>query len=68
MRYSKLLRFPIVLIILLSHGINPFIRLGNILPMIQSRLSVREKEYIINACLHPDIAEDMRCMIYGGSD
>ena len=65
MRYRKLLRFPIVLIILLVHGINPFIRFVNMLPKIKSRLSVREKEYIINTCLHPKIAEYMREMVYG---
>ena len=65
MRYSKLLRFPIVMIILISHGINPFAKLGNILPMIQSRLNDREKEYIINTCLHPKSADLMRQMIYG---
>ena len=65
MRYTKLFRFPIVMIILISHGINPFTKLGNILPMIQSRLNDREKEYIINTCLHPKIAEDMREMICG---
>lgn len=65
MRYSKLLRFPIVLIILLVHGINPFIRFGNMLPKIKSRLSVREKEYIINTCLHTKSADLMRKMIYG---
>lgn len=64
MRYRKLLRFPIVLIILLSHGINPFKRLIDILPQIRQRLSDREKEYIINTCLHPKMADDMRYMIY----
>ncbi len=67
MRYRKLIRFPVVIIILISHGINPFARLGNILPLIRTHLSGREKEYIINTCLHPKIAEDMRYMIYGGS-
>ena len=68
MRYTKLLRFPIVMIILILHGINPFAKLGNMLSLIQSRLSDREKEYIINTCLHPKIAEDMRYVIYGGFD
>ena len=65
MRYSKLLRFTIVMIILISHGINPFAKLGNILPMMQSRLNDREKEYIISTCLHQNTAECMRQMIYG---
>lgn len=65
MKYSKLLRFPIVLIILLSHGINPFRDLIDILPIIRLHLSDREKEYIINTCLHPKSAECMRKMIYG---
>ena len=66
MRYSKLLRFPIVLIILMSHGINPFRDLIDILPIIRLHLSDREKEYIINTCLHPKSADLMRQMIYGG--
>lgn len=65
MRYSKLLRFPIVLIILLVHGINPFRYLIDILPQIRQYLSDREKEYIINTCLHPKTAECMRQMICG---
>lgn len=65
MRYRKILRFLIVIIILLSHGINPFSRLGNILPLIQNRLNDREKEYIIHSCLNQQIEEDMRYMIYG---
>ena len=66
MRYSKLLRFPIVLIILMSHGINPFRDFIGILPTIRLHLSDREKEYIINTCLHPKSADLMRQMIYGG--
>lgn len=66
MRYSKLLRFPIVLIILLSHGINPFRDLIDILPQIRQHLSDIEKEYIINTCLHTKSADLMRKMIYGG--
>lgn len=65
MRYRKILRFLIVIIILLLHGINPFSRLGNILPLIQNRLNDREKEYIIHSCLNQQIEEDMRYMIYG---
>ena len=65
MKYSKLLRFPIVLIILLLHGINPFRDLIDILPIIRLHLSDREKEYIINTCLHTKTAECMRQMIYG---
>lgn len=64
MRYSKLLRFPIVLIILLSHGINPFMKFGDMLPQIRQQLSDKEKEYIINTCLNDSIADDMRNMIY----
>ena len=66
MRYSKLLRFPIVLIILMSHGINPFRDFIDILPTIRLHLSDREKEYIINTCLHLKSADLMRQMIYGG--
>lgn len=65
MIYTKLLRFPVVIIILLSHGINPFRDLIDILPLIQLYLSDRDKEYIINTCLHPKSAECMRQMIYG---
>ena len=65
MRYSKLLRYPIVLIILLVNGINPFRDLIDILPQIRQHLSDREKEYIINTCLHPKSADLMRKMIYG---
>lgn len=65
MKYRKLLRFPIVIIILLSHGINPFRDLIDILPIIRLHLSDREKEYIINTCLHQKTAECMRQMIYG---
>ena len=66
MRYTKILRFPIVLIILLVHGINPFRNLIDILPIIRLHLSDREKEYIINTCLHTKTAECMRQMFYGG--
>ena len=66
MRYTKLLRFPVVIIILLSHSINPFRDLIDILPLIRFHLSDREKEYIINTCLHPKSADLMRQMIYGG--
>ena len=65
MKYRKLLRFPIVLIILLSHGINPFRDLIDILPQIRQHLSDREKEYIINTCLHQKTTECIRQMIYG---
>lgn len=65
MRYRKILRFPIVAMILLMHGINPFGRMVHVLPLIKSNLTDREKEYIINTCLHPKVAEDMRNMIYG---
>ena len=68
MKYRKILRFPIVLIILLSHGINPFRDLIDILPQIRQHLSDREKEYIANTCLHPKSADLMRQMIYGGSN
>lgn len=64
MRYRKLLRFPIVIIILISHGINPFGNLVDTLPRIKIALSDREKEYLINACLHPKSAEEMRKMFY----
>lgn len=64
MRYSKLIRFPVVVIILLSHLINPFKNFADILSRIRSELSDWEKEYIINTCLNPKIAEDMRKMIY----
>lgn len=65
MRYTKILRFPIVIIILLSHGINPFRDLIDILQIIRLHLSDREKEYIINTCLHTKSADLMRKMIYG---
>lgn len=65
MKYIKLFRIPIVFAILISHGINPFRKLIDILPKIRLYLSDREKEYIINTCLHPRTAEDMRNMIYG---
>ena len=66
MRYTKILRFPVVIIILLSHGINPFRDMIDILPQIRQHLSDREKEYIINTCLYPNSADLMRQMIYGG--
>ena len=68
MKYIKLFRIPIVFIILISHGITPFRKLIDILPIIRLHLSDREKEYIINTCLHPKSADLMRQMIYGGSD
>lgn len=68
MKYRKLLRFPIVLIILLSHGINSFRDLIDILPIIRLHLSDIEKEYIINTCLHTKTAECMREMICGGDN
>lgn len=64
MRYIKLLRFPVVLIILLSHGINPFRQLVDILPQIKLFLSDWEKEYIINTCLSHKASEKIRYMIY----
>lgn len=65
MLYIKLLRIPIILLILLSHGINPFRQLIDILPLIRLWLADWEKEYIINTCLSADASEDMRNMIYG---
>lgn len=65
MKYRKILRFPIVAIILLSHGINPFGRMVNILPLIRLHLVDWEKEYIINTCLHPKAEDYMRELIYG---
>lgn len=64
MRYRKLIRFPIVAIILLSHGINPFEKLADTIPKIRQRLSNREKEYIINTCSDDGIADCMRSMFY----
>ena len=64
MRYIKLLRIPIALLIVLSHGINPFKKLKDIIPMIRLHLSDWEKEYIINTCLSTDASEDMRKLIY----
>ena len=64
MLYIKLLRIPIVLLILLSNGINPFGQLIDILPLIRLWLTDWEKEYIINTCLSADASEDMRSMIY----
>lgn len=64
MRYRKFIRFPIVAIILLSHNINPFRKLIDILPQIRECLSNREKEYIINTCLDDGIADCMRSMFY----
>lgn len=64
MRYRKLIRFPIVAIILLSHGINPFGKLADTIPQIRQQLSNREKEYIINTCLDDGIADCMRSMFY----
>jgi len=63
MRYRKLIRFPIVAIILLSHGINPFGKLADTIPQRQ-RLSNREKEYIANTCLSDSVADVMRDMLY----
>lgn len=63
MRYRKLIRFPIVAIILLSHGINPFGKLADTIPKRQ-RLSNREKEYIANTCLSDSVADVMRDIIY----
>lgn len=64
MKYRKLIRFPIVAIILLSHGINPFRKLIDILPQVRKHLNNREKEYIINTCLDDRMADCMRSMVY----
>ncbi len=64
MRYRKLIRFSIVAIILLSHGINPFRKLADTIPKIRQRLSNREKEYIANTCLSDSVADVMRDIIY----
>lgn len=64
MRYRKLIRFPIVAIILLSHGINPFGKLADTIPQIRQQLSNREKEYIANTCLSDSVADVMRDMLY----
>ena len=64
MRYIKILRIPIAVIILISHGINPFKRWGNIMPMIKMHLTDWEKEYIINTCLCTSTSEVLRDMIY----
>lgn len=63
MRYRKLIRFPIVTIILLLHGINPFGKLADTIPKGQ-QLSNREKEYIANTCLSDSVADVMRDMLY----
>lgn len=65
MRYRKVLRIPIVVMILIMHGINPFGRMVNIIPLIRLHLADREKEYIINTCLHPKAEDYMRELIYG---
>jgi len=65
MRYIKPFKMFIVLIILLSHGINPLKRLIDILPLIKLHLTDREKEYIIHSCLYQQTREYMRKMIYG---
>ena len=64
MKYLKLLRIPIVFAILISHSINPFRQLVDILPMIRLHLTDCEKNYIINTCLHPNTSEVLREMIY----
>lgn len=64
MRYRKLLRFPIAIMILITHGINPFGNLVDTLPRTKIALSDREKEYLINACLHPKSAAELRKMLY----
>lgn len=65
MKYRKILRFPIVALILITHGINPFGRMVNILPLIRLHLADWEKEYIINTCLHPKSEDYMRELFYG---
>lgn len=64
MRYRKLVRFPIVAIILLTHCINPFRKLEYTLPQIKKSLSDREKNFIINSFLSEDIANNMRELFY----
>lgn len=64
MKYIKLLRIPIVFAILISHGINPFRQLIDILPMIRLHLTDWEKNYIINTCLYKSASQVMRYMIY----
>lgn len=64
MKYIKLFRIPIVFIILISHGINPFRQWIDILPMIRFHLTDKEKRYIINTCLYKNTSEVLRDMIY----
>lgn len=64
MRYRKLVRFPIVAIILLTHCINPFRKLEYTLPQIKKSLSDREKNFITNSCLSEDIENDMRGLVH----
>lgn len=64
MRYRKLVRFPIVAIILLTHCINPFRKLEYTLPQIKKSLSDRGKNFIINSCLSEDVANVVRDMFY----
>lgn len=64
MRYRKLVRFPIVAIILLTHCINPFRKLEYTLPQIKKSLSDREKNFITNSCLSEDVANVVRDMFY----
>ncbi len=64
MRYRKIFRIPIAIMILILHGINPFRMLGDIVPMIRLHLTDWEKEYIINTCLYTSASEELRHMIY----
>lgn len=64
MKYIKLLRIPIVFAILISHEINPFRKLIDILPMIKLHLTDREKRYIINTCLHKNTSEVLQDMMF----
>ena len=64
MKYKKILRIPIVFAILVSHGINPFSNLIDILPMIRKHLSDNEKRYIINTCISKDASDILHRMIY----
>ena len=64
MVFRKVFRIPVVMIILLIHGINPFRDLVDILPMIRQCLTDSEKIYIINTCVSKEASEMLRDMIY----
>ena len=64
MIFKKVLRIPVVMIILLMHGINPFRDLVDILPMMRQCLTDSEKQYVINTCVSREASEMLRDMIY----